>query len=363
MITEIEGDFLKDAPRFCNESILGTLSATLVAHPSLPEEEVDAAIEALRYGTIALNTWTGSCFQFETGSWGAFPGESLDAVQSGIGSVRNYLMYDHVQKSVVRSPFACPTHIGCSKEPMTLGKASFLTNIMIGNIDTTGKNENNPYREGNMLPIKASGTHTDLKVTAGSIPSELNGMFIRNGTNQKHQPNGRMHMYDGDALIHCVRIQDGKVSAYSNTYLETPRYNSNEVAGAERYATFGDLADGGLPVARKMGLQSARMKSGALPTLKDNERTHPATSTFCSPGGQHYAVMELSPPFKIKIDSETGVVTSGGFDDKGGKLDRFSAHFKTDTTSGEGVNLNLNPNTNADHPDVVLSSKYGFVCR
>ena len=134
-------DFFAEAPRLCNECVLGTLSATLVAHPSIEDEKVEAAVEALRYGTVALNCWTGSTFQFEAGSWGAFPGETLDNVQSGIGAVRNYMLFDphphpefpnprpngrnymlfdHVQKSVVRSPFLCPSHIGCSPTKMTL---------------------------------------------------------------------------------------------------------------------------------------------------------------------------------------------------------------------------------------------------
>jgi carotenoid cleavage dioxygenase-like enzyme len=75
-------------------------------------------------------------------------------------------------------------------------------------------------------------------------------------------------MYDGDAMVHCIRIQDGKATAYSNTWLRSPRFVANESAGKELYVTFGDLTQGGLPVARKMGLQGAKMKSGAIPTLK-----------------------------------------------------------------------------------------------
>ena len=82
-----------------------------------------------------------------------------------------------------------------------------------------------------------------------------------------------------------------------------------------------------------MSLQASRMASGAIPTLKENERTHPATSTmYCH--GKMFACMELSPPFKIKID-EKGVVQSGGFDDADGALERFSAHYKEEGTSGE----------------------------
>jgi carotenoid cleavage dioxygenase-like enzyme len=54
-----------------------------------------------------------------------------------------------------------------------------------------------------------------------------------------------MHMYDGDAMVHCVRIQGGEAKSYSNSYLESPRYLGNDKHQEELYATFGDLAMGG----------------------------------------------------------------------------------------------------------------------
>lgn len=44
--------------------------------------------------------------------WGAFPGETLDNVESGIGIVKNYMMYDHPEKSVLYTPFISAEHIG-----------------------------------------------------------------------------------------------------------------------------------------------------------------------------------------------------------------------------------------------------------
>merc|ERR1712166_1430813 len=46
------------------------------------------------------------------------------------------------------------------------------------------------------------------------------------------------------------------------------------------------------------------------------------------------AGMELSPPFQIKVDPETGVVGSGSFDDIE-SVDRFSAHYKVDPSNGD----------------------------
>ena len=42
-------------------------------------------------------------------SWGAFPGHTLDDIQSGIGVVHNALLLAEPERSVVRGPFR-PVH-------------------------------------------------------------------------------------------------------------------------------------------------------------------------------------------------------------------------------------------------------------
>ena len=62
---------------------------------------------------------------------GAFPGEPLAAVESGIGSVRNTFMLDWPQKTVVRSPFVTSEHAGTQRPLMSerkaIATARFLT--------------------------------------------------------------------------------------------------------------------------------------------------------------------------------------------------------------------------------------------
>ena len=67
--------------------------------------EVDDALARLRYGGIGVNVWTGANFALGVPSWGAFPGNTLDNVRSGIGVVHNTMLFDHPQKSIVRGPF------------------------------------------------------------------------------------------------------------------------------------------------------------------------------------------------------------------------------------------------------------------
>ena len=52
-----------------------------------------------------MNTWAGFVFLAAKAAWGAFPGNTDDAIESGTGFVHNALLFDRPQKNVVRSPF------------------------------------------------------------------------------------------------------------------------------------------------------------------------------------------------------------------------------------------------------------------
>ena len=100
--------FLANAVAFCNDRLWGTLGANLLIHPSTMKElgeAFDDAIAELRYGCIAINTWTGVGFLLAQTTWGAFPGHPRTDIQSGSGVVHNSLLFDRPQKSVVRAPF------------------------------------------------------------------------------------------------------------------------------------------------------------------------------------------------------------------------------------------------------------------
>jgi hypothetical protein len=100
-------EFLEQAVRFCNERLWGTLSASILVHPrSLrnPQlaEAVERALSDLRYGTVALNAWHAVGFAATSTTWGAYPGHTLEDIQSGTGVVANTLMFSRAQKTVVR---------------------------------------------------------------------------------------------------------------------------------------------------------------------------------------------------------------------------------------------------------------------
>jgi aldehyde dehydrogenase (NAD(P)+) len=106
-------EYLERAVDFANERLQGTLSANVVVHPAtLADPAVrpafERALRRLRYGTVAVNCWTGYGFGFGTTPWGGFPGQPLSNVRSGRGFVHNTLMLEGVEKTVIRHPVTHP---------------------------------------------------------------------------------------------------------------------------------------------------------------------------------------------------------------------------------------------------------------
>jgi aldehyde dehydrogenase (NAD(P)+) len=102
-------DFLGAAIAYANEQLHGTLGANVLIDPKTQAAIGDAAFDQhladLRYGGIAVNAWTGLNFLMPRCTWGAFPGHTLEDVQSGIGVVHNTFLFDRPERTVVRAPF------------------------------------------------------------------------------------------------------------------------------------------------------------------------------------------------------------------------------------------------------------------
>lgn len=101
--------YLVEAIRYANDTLHGTLGANILIHPKtirqIGKKRFEQIIADLRYGTIAINAWTGLAFLATACPWGAFPGHTLDDVGSGIGFAHNTFMFDRPQRVVVQAPW------------------------------------------------------------------------------------------------------------------------------------------------------------------------------------------------------------------------------------------------------------------
>ncbi|MFN2108615.1 MAG: aldehyde dehydrogenase family protein [Anaerolineae bacterium] len=111
--------FIASAVDFANEHLWGNLTATIIVHPrsledSLIAQAVERAVADLRYGTVLINQYAAFGYFAMTTPWGAYPGNTIYNIQSGIGVNCNTLMFHSPQKTVVRNPFTI------SPDPLSL---------------------------------------------------------------------------------------------------------------------------------------------------------------------------------------------------------------------------------------------------
>ncbi|MEU2262071.1 aldehyde dehydrogenase family protein [Streptomyces sp. NPDC019645] len=100
--------YLRHAVDFANDTLPGTLGATLIVHPRTEKahrEAVRSAIADLRYGTLGVNCWSAVGFLLGFTPWGAHPGHTRQEIGSGIGFVHNAFMLEDIEKTVLRAPF------------------------------------------------------------------------------------------------------------------------------------------------------------------------------------------------------------------------------------------------------------------
>ena len=103
-------EFIDRAVDFANDRLWGSLAVTIIVHPESLRDPgvasaVDRAVSKLRYGTVAINHWALVSYSLVTAPWGAYPGNDIFDVGSGIGVVHNTLMFDRPQKTILHAPF------------------------------------------------------------------------------------------------------------------------------------------------------------------------------------------------------------------------------------------------------------------
>lgn len=96
-------------------------------------------------------------------------------------------------------------------------------------LDTT----DNPYLMGPFAPVDTEIEAADLQVI-GEIPTDLNGLYVRNGPNPQHAPAGRYHWFDGDGMLHALHFSDGQAT-YRNRWVRTVGFQRESQAGATLY--------------------------------------------------------------------------------------------------------------------------------
>jgi carotenoid cleavage dioxygenase len=150
---------------------------------------------------------------------------------------------------------------------------------------------------GNYGPVQDEVTALGLAIE-GAIPPELNGLYVRNGSNP---PTGDSpHWFFGAGMLHGVRLEAGRVAWYRNRYVRTLGFED--------------------PTLSRMSDQG-----------ESDRRISAANTHVLRHGGKILALEEGSFPWVVNDELETL-----GHTDFDGRLTRaFTAHPKLCPVTGE----------------------------
>jgi carotenoid cleavage dioxygenase-like enzyme len=94
--------------------------------------------------------------------------------------------------------------------------------------------DDHPYRTGAWRPQVCELDAWDLDVT-GELPTDLEGVYLRNTENPLWPPIKRYHPFDGDGMIHAVTFREGR-AAYRNRFVRTVGLLAEQEAGRSLWA-------------------------------------------------------------------------------------------------------------------------------
>lgn len=166
-----------------------------------------------------------------------------------------------------------------------------------------------PYLDGNFAPVDREITLPNLMVT-GELPQDLSGWFLRNGPNPQFAPLSPYHWFDGDGMLHAVKIANGKAS-YRNRYVRTLAFEKEQVAGRALWT----------------GLLSPPQKDNPYGLGKNS-----ANTALVYHHGKLLALWEGGLPHQIHPHS---LKTLGEYNFHGHLTSAFTAHPKVDPLTGE----------------------------
>ncbi|WP_116999103.1 carotenoid oxygenase family protein [Desertimonas flava] len=153
----------------------------------------------------------------------------------------------------------------------------------------------------NFAPVSDEVDAVDLEVQ-GAIPPSLSGHYVRNGSNPA--AGDSPHWFFGDGMVHGLRLEGGRATAYRNRYVRTVMY--------EAAAGFGEGPPGG---ASNQSNVSSIWHGGRLLTSGEVGLPYVLRPDDLSTVGAHDFAGLLTSSFTAhpKIDPGTGRMHSFGY--------------------------------------------------
>jgi carotenoid cleavage dioxygenase-like enzyme len=215
-------------------------------------------------------------------------------------------------------------------------------------LDITGHNENSIYNVAGYKPVKTELSHVPVRVT-GQIPPDLQGVYLRNGTNTQFDvTHVRLHAFTGAGMLHQIQIRKG-AATYSNTYIRTPRFVAEDAAGREIYSGITDVTGGGHASLERLGRIEQKKAQGLVPNLGNLEAS-PGSTSVQFHAGRIFCLQESGYAFVLHPRVVAGRLLLDGTGHletwDGGWRAPFSAHPRIDPTTGDFYSLTTDRNGN-----------------
>ncbi|KAK6145705.1 hypothetical protein DH2020_022525 [Rehmannia glutinosa] len=139
---------------------------------------------------------------------------------------------------------------------------------------------------GNLAPVDELPP-TACEVVEGSLPSFLDGVYLLNGPNPQFKPRGPYHLFDGDGMIHIIKINGGEAT-FCSRYVKTYKYMLERDVGYPIIPSPFSSFNGIMASIARVGLGVARVVAGEFNPIINGYGT--ANTSVAVIGGKLYAL-------------------------------------------------------------------------
>lgn len=198
-------------------------------------------------------------------------------------------------------------------------------------VPSTLKPSEHPYLSGAWQPNTVEYDAENLEVI-GEIPTDIDGIYIRNTENPVHEPLGFYHPFDGDGMLHAMYFKDGK-AWYKNRFVRTRGFEAEQEAGEALWAGFPNPVG----TSKRPGMTAqGHVKDASSTDVVFHAGKILSTHWLCGEG------YRLDPHTLEQLGTESWT-----------PLDGISAHPKVDERTGELLFFNYSKYAPYQHYGVV----------